>query len=217
MRNFFRVAILLVLSLAAPSASNADLFGMLGIGCRGSACNGSCGSDVACGCDAGCSCDPTCEFDVVNGRKYAGKTWSCCRECGPPICTCTGSGSCGQSCGCNGDGNSGQRGCLRCVCRYGTCCGRVVGLVDRFCGCTGCDGELYWSEWHNDPPRCCDPCDCHGNWVGPGQGGYRAPYDHPYYAGNNVHAPLQAATPERMPAGAMTRRPETGSNSTYQR
>jgi hypothetical protein len=35
-------------------------------------------------------------------------------------------------------------------------------------GCSGCDSELYWSEWYNDPPRCCDPCDCHGNWTGPG-------------------------------------------------
>jgi hypothetical protein len=217
MRNIVCIAILLVLPLAAPTASYADLFRMLGLGCRGSSAGGDCGSDAACGCDADCSCDPTCEFDVVNGRKFAGKTWTCCRECGPPICTCKGSSSCGHNCGCNGEGGSGRRGCLRGVCRYGTCCGRVVGLVDRFCGCTGCDGELYWSEWHNDPPRCCDPCDCHGNWIGTGHGGYRAPYDHPYYAGNNVHAPAQVAAPERAPAGGITRRPETGSDSTYQR
>jgi hypothetical protein len=39
---------------------------------------------------------------------------------------------------------------------------------------------VYWSEWHNDPPRCCDPCDCYGNWTGPGNGPYRAPYAHAY-------------------------------------
>jgi hypothetical protein len=102
---------------------------------------------------------------------------------------------------------------LRFACRYGTYYGRLVGMVDRYCGCTGCDGELYWSEWHNDPPRCCDPCDCHGNWVGGGHGGYRAPYDHAYYVGGETYARSQG----RAPAGALTRRPESGSDATYQR
>jgi hypothetical protein len=218
MRNFFRVAILLVLPFAAPAASNADLFGMLGIGCRDSACNGSCGSDAACGCDADCSCDPSCECDAVDGRAFAGKTWTCCSECGPPICRCTGPSHCGQQgCGCATTCGCDRRSCPECGCCFGEGCGRLVCLVDRYCGCTGCDGELYWSEWHNDPPRCCDPCDCHGNWVGPGHGGYRAPYHHPYYAGNNVIAPSQVAMPQRKPAGGITRRPETGSDSAYQR
>jgi hypothetical protein len=52
------------------------------------------------------------------------------------------------------------------------CCGGC-------CDCGGCSSELYWSEWHNDPPQCCDPCDRCGNWIGPGVG-YRAPYAHPY-------------------------------------
>jgi hypothetical protein len=30
---------------------------------------------------------------------------------------------------------------------------------------------MYWSEWHNDPPRCCDPCNRCGQWVGPSAGG----------------------------------------------
>jgi hypothetical protein len=56
-------------------------------------------------------------------------------------------------------------------------------------GCSGCSDEAYWCEWHNDPPRCCDPCDRCGNWVGPSGcgcecgGGYSAPYDHPYSSG----------------------------------
>ncbi|MFI4876792.1 MAG: hypothetical protein ACIALR_15685 [Blastopirellula sp. JB062] len=32
------------------------------------------------------------------------------------------------------------------------------------CG-SGCGDEVYWGEWWSDPPTC-DPCDCHGNWVG---------------------------------------------------
>lgn len=45
-----------------------------------------------------------------------------------------------------------------------------------YCG-DGC-GEKYCSEWSNDPPACCEPCDncgnyqgCHKNpWVGPKKG-----------------------------------------------
>jgi hypothetical protein len=48
--------------------------------------------------------------------------------------------------------------------------------MSRLCGCTGC-GELYWNDWHNFPPARCEPCDCLGNYVGPGSPGYyRAPY-----------------------------------------
>jgi hypothetical protein len=43
---------------------------------------------------------------------------------------------------------------------------------------------VYWSEWHNDPPRCCDPCDHCGNWIGPSAGSYRAPYAHAYSLGD---------------------------------
>src|ERR1700737_3526797 len=31
--------------------------------------------------------------------------------------------------------------------------------------CSQC-GETYWSEWFNDPPDCCDPCDCCANFTG---------------------------------------------------
>lgn len=30
----------------------------------------------------------------------------------------------------------------------------------------GC-GDVYWDEWISDPPYRCDPCDDHGNWIGP--------------------------------------------------
>jgi hypothetical protein len=75
---------------------------------------------------------------------------------------------------------------------FGSCCGRMLGLFDKLCcggGCNGCSGEMYWSEWHNDPPVCQDPCDCYGNYTGPGAGSYRAPYEHPHYAGGTQEAP----------------------------
>jgi hypothetical protein len=31
--------------------------------------------------------------------------------------------------------------------------------------CSQC-GETYYSEWFNDPPDCCDPCDNCGHYVG---------------------------------------------------
>jgi hypothetical protein len=49
--------------------------------------------------------------------------------------------------------------CLTAVCKpFGGCCG-------------GCGSEVYYNEWYNDPPRCCDPCDHCGNWSGCGCGG----------------------------------------------
>jgi hypothetical protein len=62
-------------------------------------------------------------------------------------------------------------------------------LFDGLFGCTGCSSELYWCEWHNDPPRCCDPCDQCGNWIG---AGYRAPYAHPYAVNGQVASPYYA-------------------------
>jgi hypothetical protein len=45
------------------------------------------------------------------------------------------------------------------------CCRCCRGWHDgNFCA-SSC-GECYWSEWFNDPPACCDPCDCYGNYAG---------------------------------------------------
>jgi len=30
------------------------------------------------------------------------------------------------------------------------------------CGC----GEVYYGPWIDTPPKCCDPCDCYGNFTG---------------------------------------------------
>lgn len=161
----------------------------LKIGCAGVEC-GEPACDAACG-DAGC-CD-------VAKSCYAGMKWK--GSCGPcqgiKFCRCTGPGckdkGCGPACGC-------EPGCVAapacepgCECDEPCGCGSTCGdancecrllfklrcLVRGVFGCAGCDGELYWSEWHNDPPRCCDPCDKCGNWIGPSIG-YQAPYSHPY-------------------------------------
>ncbi|TWT77009.1 hypothetical protein Pla123a_24360 [Posidoniimonas polymericola] len=124
--------------------------------CTGSdgCCDASCGCEVGCGCEADCAVDP-----------------GCCAEPGCCADPCCGADACGDVCGC-GD-----------CCRPGAAClynvkyalGKLFGgLV----GCSGCDGEIYWNEWHNDPPRCCDPCDKCGGWVGPSPS-YDASYGRP--------------------------------------
>ncbi|MBX3425412.1 MAG: hypothetical protein KF688_07015 [Pirellulales bacterium] len=130
-----------------------------------------------------------------NGRSFAGMKYeACCEQCGGGFgfggCT---SGCCGSSCDsctdaccdepcdacaggecdrCAGDG-------CACRCRDKKFLGLFSGKWARaLCGCSGCSGcgELYWCEWQNDPPACCEPCDCHGNYLGPGDAGYcRAP------------------------------------------
>jgi hypothetical protein len=40
------------------------------------------------------------------------------------------------------------------------------GPFARCARCQGC-GEMYWGDWFEAPPPCCDPCDQCGNWVGP--------------------------------------------------
>jgi hypothetical protein len=82
-------------------------------------------------------------------------------------------------------------------------------------GCSGCSSEAYWCEWHNDPPRCCDPCDRCGNWIGPssgcgcnGYGGYSAPYDHPYsMSENGYYTSRRSARPHGGTTFAATQRP----------
>jgi hypothetical protein len=95
----------------------------------------------------------------------------------------------------------------------------VLHSVSRHCGCGGCcdcggcSSELYWSEWHNDPPQCCDPCDCHGNWIGPAAG-YRAPYAHPYAPTAGAYAKGNGSV---QPSAQVARQPKAESSRTYQR
>jgi hypothetical protein len=85
-------------------------------------------------------------------------------------------------------------------------------LFDCLFGCTGCSRELYWCEWHNDPPRCHQPCDCYGNWIGP-SAGYRAPYDHPYAVSGAEPMPYYAnqgrATSPTYAQSSAQRRPQS--------
>jgi hypothetical protein len=147
--------------------------------------DGSCRNGCSCG-QMGCGdcCEPACG----------------CGDCCEPACgcgeTCEPGCGCGDPCGheCNCEG----RPCCLKNCGFCTTCGHLLGALTSCCACSGCSSEVYWSEWHNDPPRCCDPCDCHGNWIGPSSG-YRAPYDHaysPHAATGEVYA--EANTPNRQ-------------------
>jgi hypothetical protein len=54
----------------------------------------------------------------------------------------------------------------------GVCGGDCVGhtpatYLKQVLTCGGGCGEIYWGPWISDPPSGCDPCDDHGNWVGP--------------------------------------------------
>lgn len=74
---------------------------------------------------------------------------------------------CGGGCldGC-GPGVCGPAGCGPVGCAPLDIGGAIHGkLADINCK-SGC-GEVYWGEWHHNPPADCDPCDNHGNWIGP--------------------------------------------------
>ncbi len=184
-----------------------------GCGCDvGCGCETSCGCETACGCEVGCGCEPACGCSnecCLDGRQFAGKKYTCECDSYVPYCPCTGPDCCNTGCGCGTEVSCGCEpacGCGSCCepcCppKSHQCCLKHVGfghvcweIVDCFTSCCksscGCSGEVYWSEWHNDPPRCCDPCDCYGNFTGPGNKPYRAPYSRAYspnvYAGGSA-------------------------------
>ena len=54
----------------------------------------------------------------------------------------------------------------------GVCGGDCVGhtpatYLKQVLTCGGGCGEIYWGPWISEPPSGCDPCDDHGNWMGP--------------------------------------------------
>ena len=163
----------------------------------GHRCGGSC--EPGCGCEPSSGCESSCGMD---GRQFAGQSWSGCGEDGPRMCYCTdASGHCASGgCGVNSCGRGCEPTCATepsCGCSSGSCNSSPgCSLFDCLFGCTGCGSEFYWSEWHNDPPRCCDPCDCYGNWIGPSTG-YRAPYAHPYAVGGSAPMPYYANANQR--------------------
>jgi hypothetical protein len=196
-------ALLLVASLIIASPAIAQTAGLCSLFCLDSLCGrgGGC-CEPGCGCEASCGCGSGCGVD---GRQFAGQVWegsgcngypsSCgCFQGNPhgcgcePACGCAS--SCEPSCGC-------ASGCQR---QSGCCLGG--GLFNCLFGCNGCDEEFYWCEWYNDPPRCCEPCDRCGNWIGP-SAGYRAPYAHPYAA----HSPMPYYANQRMSMSAFAKAP----------
>jgi hypothetical protein len=178
---------------------------MLSLRIRWAACVAA--SLLATGCCGSLRCGgPACGDGCGKGCSYAGMKYeTCCETCGGGFCSsCSKCGSGGCSCGehvtcgegCGADCNGS---CAKCACKgCGTCgCGKQTPcwLLNCFATCAGC-GERHWNEWYNDPPRCAEPCDCYGNWVGPGHGGYyRAPYlNDPYLLGKKPSAePLELA------------------------
>jgi hypothetical protein len=172
--------------------------GGCGCGCETSCgCETGCGCESSCGCNTGCGdcCEASCGCGAycVDGRKFAGRSYNCGCESYMPMCGCTGPDCCESSCGCGdcceaGCGCEASCGCSDCCepscgcggCKKKTgCCTGLFAACGRMCsslcggGSCGCSGEVYWSEWHNDPPRCCDPCNRCGQWVGPSSGSSR--------------------------------------------
>lgn len=65
-----------------------------------------------------------------------------------------------------GCGVAAGKGCRR----HGIGCWRPGALLREIFSCDGCTGPTYWSEWYNDPPDGCEPCDHYGNYTGPQYG-----------------------------------------------
>jgi hypothetical protein len=116
------------------------------------------------------------ESHLVGCRRGGGNRGGGCDQCGGGGCDACGGGYDDACC------NTGHdEGCCNDACCDDACCDD--GCCDDGCGscggaCWGDDchrgrckpwcllggcGEFYWNEWFNDPPDCCDPCDCCGN------------------------------------------------------
>ncbi len=224
-------------------------------GC-GCSCEQSCCCDQSCGCEVSCGCEPACGCGTgcfANGCQFAGQKFQCGCNSYVPICPCTGPcGECCQSgcgaccepaCGCECGGccePSCGTGCGACCepCRPRKCClkncgffsglGHIVGVVGACSPCAGCNGETYWSEWHNDPPRCQDPCNCQGQWIGPGagsggssscpcDGGFVGAQSGPYRTNNYAAAPVRGKTASQSMVAQTKRPPQSQSTRTATR
>jgi hypothetical protein len=140
-----------------------------GGGCR-TCCDGPCRGDCGCcpcgnhGCDGGCGCE-----DLGCGNDCG-----CC-PCGNQDCDgcCNEYSDCGDNCGGCSDGFCGcvdDGGCQG-ACWDGTCRRKKCSWLCKLGAC----GEVYWNEWVSDPPDCCDPCNCCGDYIDPLYGRHHAP------------------------------------------
>jgi hypothetical protein len=122
-----------------------------------------------CAASSGCLAVSNCDGGCGRGCSMAFQKYDC--SCDGVCGECCGDARCGCDDGCAGGCDS-------------ACDPPLRRLMGRMCGCTGC-GECYWNEWHNDPPRVCEPCDRCGDYRGPGRlGYYQAPYRRQdFYAG----------------------------------
>jgi len=130
--------------------------------CGGGPCGaGPCGFVANWGCGPAACCEPQCGPGAGCG-DCCGMVPDCgssCGGCGPvcgnPCGCCNGGYGCGCTCGCG----CGGPGPLACVLR--------LFHPTRWFGCynNGC-GEIYWGDFHGDPPDCCDPCNCMGDYTG---------------------------------------------------
>ena len=149
------------------------LFGLAGASgccCCGGSCQQACGS--SCGSSCGQTCNSPCQSSCNSGCQQS------CGSCSQPSCGSCCQGSCGG----------------------GTCClnpfQKLWGCDRQFCGCgCGCSDEVYEGDWRSFPPRC-EPCDCCGNWVGPGEP--TAPYQMPPRVGSIAPVPYE---PTLAPSG----------------
>ena len=135
---------------------------------------------VYCPLGPGTQCDPTHCGHVYMGAPgpaygpVADPVYGVgCETCGPVACEPAGMETCGPAMepGCGpalgpyyGPGYGYPYGVSR-------CCGLLGGVFrvlfpPTWCG-KGC-GPIYLSEFHSDPPDCCDPCDRCGNFTGGG-------------------------------------------------
>ncbi len=125
----------------------------------------------------------------------------CYPECEPRC------GGCGAACG-GGYGAACEPECEPCgdVCAEPCChpCGPLSWLFAIFChGYCGEDcGELYWSDFHSEPPDCRDPCDCWGGYAANAWSGYcgQCGQAHAGY----VAGPQAAVTRPAVPQGTST-------------
>lgn len=214
----------LVIAVAATSSGcyefNAFVHSPFGPGtlCDTTHC-GDCGP-----CGGGRPCGPP-----YYGTWGFGPTWGC----GPAACcepSCDPGAGCGDCCGiatgcgesavgdpCGSDCDCGCCDCGGCGCSPGpVMC--VLSLLRPSCwfGCNhnGC-GEIYWGDFHGDPPDCCDPCDRMGNFTGcsncggePADSGYDTPSpDTPFSP--------EAIEPNRVPTKAPVKMSRNSTKNRY--
>ncbi|HLA84880.1 MAG TPA: hypothetical protein VJL29_08800 [Thermoguttaceae bacterium] len=185
------------------------------VGPCGVGCGAPCGFRPTWGCGPLASCEPRCMPGAGCGGAcgLAPDCGPACGDCGPAC------GPCGDPCGCDpcGCDPCGYGGC---TCG---CCGPgpircVLSLLHpvRWFGCynNGC-GEMYWGDFHGDPPDCCDPCDCMGNYTGCTSGGCgcsgepTTSYGTPGNVGPSPQDedPSRAAQPTKAPTRAPAQNP----------